>query len=219
MSAGALVTPGKTIIDASTSEAETSRALASRLAPLGRGFLDAPVSGGPTGAAAGTLAMMVGGDADVVARARPVLEAIAAKIIHVDPSGAGNVAKLVNNMLVACHMITTKEALKLAIASGVSAEDALRVVNTATGRSALSEVHFHTWVLTGSFDSGFSTGLMRKDVRLALEMAGEGLEMPLSRLAAELWAEENSGFADDDDFIVMGDPARGAREEKEKVYA
>ncbi len=195
------------VIDTSTSEAEISRKLAATLDGAGHGFVDAPVSGGPSGAAAGTLAMMLGGADAHVARAMPVLEALGQKIIHVGPSGAGNVAKLVNNMLVASHMVTTLEAVKLAEASGVSAKDALRVVNSATGRSAISEIHFPNWVLPRSFDSGFSTGLMRKDVRLAREMAAKaGCAMPLADLVAELWSEERSGLSDSDDFMLMGDP-------------
>jgi 3-hydroxyisobutyrate dehydrogenase len=164
------------------------------------------------GAAAGTLSVMMGGEAEWVARAQPVLDAMAAKVIHVGASGAGNIAKLVNNMLVASHMLTTVEGLRLAEASGLSAQDALRVINSATGRSALSEIHFPNWVMTRSFDSGFSAGLMRKDVRLALELAQEtGCEMPVSELVAQLWAEPQSGLRDSDDFMWMGDP-QGAAE-------
>lgn len=199
--------PSRIVIDTSTSEAEISRELAATLEASGHGFVDAPVSGGPSGAAAGTLAMMLGGAEAHIARARPVLDALGDKITHVGASGAGNVAKLVNNMLVASHMITTLEAIRLAEASGVSAEDALRVVNSATGRSAISEIHYPNWVLTRSFDSGFSTGLMRKDVRLARQMAAtNGCVMPLADLVAELWSEDRSGLADSDDFMVMGDP-------------
>lgn len=133
----------------------------------------------------------------------PVLEALSAKVIHVGPAGAGNVAKLVNNMLVACHMLAMREALKLADATGISPEDVLRVINTATGRSAISEVHYPTWVLPRSYDSGFSTDLMRKDLRLALEL-GAGLEMPMAELAGQLWAEATSGLADADDFTLIG---------------
>ncbi len=198
------------VIDTSTSEAEISRKLAAALGSTGHGFVDAPVSGGPSGAAAGALAMMLGGADAHIARAMPVLEALGQKIIHVGPSGAGNVAKLVNNLLVASHMITTLEAVKLAEASGVSAEDALKVVNSATGRSAISEIHFPNWVLPRSFDSGFSTGLMRKDVRLALEMAAKkGCVLPLAGLVAELWSEDRSGLSDSDDFMLMGDPQAG----------
>lgn len=198
----------KVIIDTSTSEAEVSRELSAALAERGHGFLDAPVSGGPAGAVSGQLSVMLGGDEKWVAAAMPALEAMAAKILHVGPSGAGNVAKLVNNMLVASHMVTTLEALRLAEAAGVGAEDALRVINSATGRSAISEIHYPNWVLPRSFDSGFSTGLMRKDVRLARELAQSvGCAMPVADLVAELWAEENSGLKDADDFMHMGDPA------------
>ncbi len=192
------------IVDTSTSEADVSRALARKLASAGHGFLDAPVSGGPAGAVAGKLTMMIGGaDADV-AMARPVIEAMAAKILHVGPSGAGNVAKLVNNLLAAAHMITTSEGLRLALAAGVDPEAALSVLNAASGRSMISEVHFPTWVMSDRFDSGFSMGLMRKDVRLACALADEvGADLPLSRSIGKLWAE-GRGLADADDFTRMG---------------
>ncbi len=198
--------PSRIIIDASTSEVEVSRKLAAELAENGHGFIDAPVSGGPSGAAAGSLAVMAGGEEVFFNRALSVLEAIATKILHVGPSGAGNVAKLVNNMLVACHMQTTREALKLSEAAGVKAEDALRVINSATGRSAISEIHFPNWVLPASFDSGFSAGLMRKDVRLALELAEtSGCNLPMASLTKSLWSEANTGIADTEDFMLAGD--------------
>ncbi|MFG6559017.1 NAD(P)-dependent oxidoreductase [Sulfitobacter sp. 1A15299] len=206
----------KVIIDTSTSEAEMSRKLSAALTEQGHGFLDAPVSGGPAGAASGQLSVMLGGDETWVAAAMPALEAMAANIFHIGPSGAGNVAKLVNNMLVASHMVTTLEALRLAEAAGVGAEDALRVINSATGRSAISEIHFPNWVLPRSFDSGFSTGLMRKDVRLARELAQRvGCALPVADLVANLWAEESSGLEDADDFMHMGDPAVDRLSQKE----
>lgn len=204
--------PHRIVIDTSTSEPGVSRDLAAALAERKHGFLDAPVSGGPVGAASGQLAFMVGGDENHFVETLAYFEALGSKIVHVGGSGAGNVAKLVNNMLVACHMLTTAEALRLAGASGVSAHDALRVVNAASGRSMLSEVHFPNWVLSGSFDSGFTAGLMRKDIRLAMALAdaaGEGL--PLAELARSLWSEEASGVPDEEDFTRLGDPARRAR--------
>lgn len=194
------------VIDTSTSDPGTSRRLAARLAAAGHGLLDAPVSGGPSGAAEGTLTMMIGGgDADL-ALAAPVIAALSAKSVHVGPSGAGNIAKLVNNLLVAAHLITTGEAMRLSEAAGLAAEDALRVVNAATGRSAISEVMMPRWILPGSFDSGFSAGLMRKDVRLALELAAAtGSALPLSTHVARLWAETRDRIADGDDFTRMAD--------------
>ncbi len=193
------------VIDTSTSEPDVSRDLAAKLAAAGHGFLDAPVSGGPNGAATGTMAMMIGGSDVDVATARPVIEAMASKILHVGPSGAGNVAKLVNNLLVASHMLTTGEGLKLAAAAGVSPEAALRVVNAATGRSAISEVHFPTWIMSDRFDSGFSMGLMRKDVRLARELAKRsGADLPLTAEVGRMWAASAERLLDADDFTRMG---------------
>ncbi|MCV9907749.1 NAD(P)-dependent oxidoreductase [Brucella sp. HL-2] len=192
------------IIDTSTSEPDVSRALAANLDALGHGFLDAPVSGGPVGAASGKLTMMIGGSDSDLALAQPVIETIAAKALHVGPSGAGNVAKLVNNLLAAAHMVTTSEGLKLALAAGISPESALRVLNAASGKSMISEVHFPTWVMNERFDSGFSMGLMRKDVRLAQEMAVRtGAENPLTSIVAKLWAEADH-LKDSDDFTRMG---------------
>jgi 3-hydroxyisobutyrate dehydrogenase len=196
----------RVIVDTSTSEAATTRTLAAELSALGHGFLDAPVSGGPAGAASGQLSVMLGGETQWLEVARPALEAMAAKILHVGPSGAGNVAKLVNNMLVANHMVTTLEALRLGEAAGVAATEMLEVVNSATGRSAISEVHYPNWVLPRSFDSGFSAGLMRKDLRLARALAAEvSVATPMADRVAELWAETQSGLSDSDDFMRMGD--------------
>lgn len=208
------------IIDTSTSEPDVSRELAQKLIAVGHGFLDAPVSGGPGGAASGNLAMMIGGSDKDVELARPIIEAMAAKILHVGPSGAGNVAKLVNNLLVAAHMITTSEGLKLAAAAGVSPEAALRVINAATGRSAISEVHFPTWIMSERFDSSFSMGLMRKDVRLARELSDRvGTELPLSELVGQLWAASADRLSNSDDFTQMGAFKSAAATSDKKVSA
>ncbi|MEJ5021051.1 NAD(P)-dependent oxidoreductase [Ochrobactrum vermis] len=192
------------IIDTSTSEPDVSRALAQKLDALGHGFLDAPVSGGPSGAASGRLTMMIGGNDADLALAQPIIESMAAKALHVGPSGAGNVAKLVNNLLAAAHMVTTGEGLKLALAAGISPESALRVLNAASGKSMMSEVHFPTWIMNDRFDSGFSMGLMRKDVRLAQEMAERtGADIPLTSVVAKLWADSDH-LKDSEDFTRMG---------------
>ncbi|MGI4953695.1 MAG: NAD(P)-dependent oxidoreductase [Janthinobacterium lividum] len=191
------------VVDTSTADPATSRRLAALLASAGHGHLDAPVSGGPAGAGEGKLTMMIGGDAADVAAARAVIDALASTAVHVGPSGAGNVAKLVNNMLVAAHMLTTGEAVRLAEAAGVPAEAVLRVVNAATGRSGISEVHFPRWVMTGT-ESGFAAGLMRKDVGLAAELVAEtGLDLPLSRAVARLWLDDRETVADHEDFTRM----------------
>lgn len=201
--------PGAVFVDTSTSEASVSRRLAGAAAARGLGFLDAPVSGGPAGAEAGTLTMMIGGDAAHLERARPALEAISARRLHVGPPGAGNVAKLVNNLLVAAHLLTVSEAVRLSEAAGVPAADVLAVINAASGRSAVSEVNYPRWVLNGAFDSGFTMGLMRKDVGLAAALMREtGMTFPVSDLVARIWADSAARLADGEDFnrIVQDTP-------------
>ena len=189
------------LVDTSTADPGTSRRLAALLEEAGHGHLDAPVSGGPAGAATGQLTMMIGGAEADFAAAQPLLAALSAKAVHVGPSGAGNVAKLINNMLVAAHLITNGEAFRLAEAAGVKAEAVLQVVNAATGRSAVSEVFFPKWILPAGFDSGFSAGLMRKDVGLAAELAREiGIDLPLSATVAALWAGSREAVPDAADF-------------------
>lgn len=193
--------PGAVFVDASTSEASVSRRLHGLCGARGVGFLDAPVSGGPAGARAGALTFMIGGEAADLERARPAIAALAAKLIHVGPPGAGNVAKLVNNLLVAANLLTVSEAMRLAASAGVDAASVLNVVNAASGRSAVSEVNYPRWIASGAFDSGFTMGLMRKDVRLAAAMAAEaGAELPLCGMAARLWAESAAQLADGEDF-------------------
>ena len=195
------VRPGAVFVDTSTSEAGVSRRLQGLCAARGVGFLDAPVSGGPAGARAGALTFMVGGEAADLERARPAIAALAARLIHVGPPGAGNVAKLVNNLLVAANLLTVSEGMRLAAAAGVDAASVLNVVNAASGRSAVSEVNYPRWIASGAFDSGFTMGLMRKDVRLAAAMAAEaGAELPLCGMAARLWAESAAQLADGEDF-------------------
>ncbi len=112
-------------------------------------------------------------------------------------------------MLVAAHLITTGEAMRLSEAAGLSAPDALKVVNAATGRSAVSEVMMPRWIVSGTFDSGFSAGLMRKDVRLAGELAdATGAVLPLSALVARLWDETRQTIPDTADFTRMADYRR-----------
>lgn len=206
--------PGSVIIDTSTSEVATSRRLAALCAARSIGFLDAPVSGGPAGARAGTLAIMIGGDTGHVAVARTVLDAMGTTVLHVGPSGAGNVAKLVNNLLVASHLLTMSEAMRLSEAAGVPAANVLTVVNAASGRSAVSEVNYPRWIESGRFDSGFTMGLMRKDVGLAVALAAQvGANLPMSELAAKLWRESAAGLADGEDFnrITALPAVRGTR--------
>ncbi len=190
---------GAVVVDTSTLDPLAARRFQALSVSFGVDYLDAPVSGGPAGAAAGTLAMMLGGDAAAIDRARPVLDRMAAKIIPVGGPGAGQVAKLVNNLLVATHLAVAAEALRMGEAAGVTAEALLPVVNAASGRSAATEVNFPKWITSGAFDSGFSAGLMRKDVRLALGLA-KAVGAPLDACAAAAGLWEGADVVDAADF-------------------
>lgn len=192
---------GAVIADTSTLSPGAVRGFAQRAAASGQTYLDAPVSGGPAGAAAGTLAMMVGGDAGALERARPILDRLAGRILHIGPAGAGQVAKLVNNLMVATHLVVAGEALRLGAAAGVGPEALLPVINGASGRSAATEVNWPRWIASGSFDSGFSAGLMRKDVRLAVALAeAVGARLDATARAAAAWDSLAAEVPDADDF-------------------
>ena len=196
--------PGTLVIDGTTSDPATSRELAAKLKAAGHAFLDAPVSGLPLAAQAGTLAIMVGGEAEDLERARPYLERVAANIIHVGPSGAGNVAKIVNNLLAASHTIIAGEAALLAQASGVTPEAMIKVLNASSGRSWATEVLFPRFVLTGGYDAGFAAELMRKDVRLGLALIGEAdVGVPVIQRAADQWDASERYLADQADLTHM----------------
>ncbi len=192
---------GAVVADTSTLSPGAVRGFAQQAKAAGVDYLDAPVSGGPAGAAAGTLAIMLGGETEALERARPVLQHLAARILHVGPSGAGQVAKLVNNLLVATHLVTAAEALRLGAAAGVAPEALLPVVNGASGRSAATEVNWPRWIASGSFDSGFSAGLMRKDVGLALDLAAAvGAPLDATARAAAAWRDLAQAVPDEADF-------------------
>ena len=196
--------PGLIVIDTTTSTPETSRRVAAALATRGIDFIDAPVSGGPKGAASGSMSMVIGAEEEVLARAMPVLEAMSGSRVHVGSCGAGNVAKIANNMLAACHLISTAEAVSMAAKVGVSPEKLLEGVNAGSGRSGASQVMFPSWVINQAYDSGFTMGLMRKDVGLASDLTAElGLALPLSSTVAQLWDESRATLDDSEDFCAI----------------
>ncbi|MFP5300583.1 NAD(P)-dependent oxidoreductase [Cobetia sp. SIMBA_158] len=200
----AMARPGLIVIDTTTSTPETSRKVAAALATRGIDFIDAPVSGGPKGAASGSMSMVIGAEDEVLARAMPVLEAMSGSRVHVGRCGAGNVAKIANNMLAACHLISTAEAVAMAARAGVSPEKLLEGVNAGSGRSGASQVMFPSWVINKAYDSGFTMGLMRKDVGLASDLAQQlGMELPLARAVAQLWNESSATLDDSEDFCAI----------------
>ncbi len=206
---------GALFIDSSTIAVDDARAVHAYAVERGFAQLDAPVSGGVKGAAAGTLAFMVGGETDALETARPVLDAMAGKIIHCGDSGAGQAAKLCNNMLLAVQQIAVGEAFVLADKLGLSAQSLFDVITGATGNCWA--VHTNcpvpgpvpTSPANNDFKPGFATALMNKDLGLAMAaVASTGASAPLGSHAAQIYA----GFATDHaglDFSAVIETLRG----------
>ena len=196
-----MIKPGVVVLDASTSEPKTSQKMAAMATTHGFHFVDGPVSGGPAAALAGTMTMLLGGAPDAITALRPVLDIITAKTVIVGGSGAGHAAKIANNMLCAANLVLVSEAVRLAQASGVAPGDLIEGINAGSGRSGVSEVNFPKWVLNNAFDSGFTMGLMRKDVGLALEMAQtSGVDLAGFAGIADIWINGSGHIPDTGDF-------------------
>lgn len=179
--------PGALLIDTSTISPQASVAIAARLAERGVHMLDAPVSGGSEGAARGTLSVMVGGAAEQVARATPVLQAIGKTITHVGGPGAGQTVKLVNQILVVGNCLAMCEALLFAQAGGVDLGKALAAVaGGAAGSWMLS--NRGPQILARDWRPGFTIDLQQKDLRLVLAAADQlGAPLPATAQIAQLY--------------------------------
>jgi 3-hydroxyisobutyrate dehydrogenase-like beta-hydroxyacid dehydrogenase len=151
----------------------TSRRVYEAAKAAGVRALDCPVSGGPTGAEAGTLTIMVGGDATDLEAVRPALQAIGKKIVHCGPSGAGQGAKLVNQALVAVHTVAAFEALLVGRKLGLDLDTLVAILRSSSGGDWMLENHLRVKALAGDFEPGFALDLLFKDLRLFLQTATE----------------------------------------------
>jgi 3-hydroxyisobutyrate dehydrogenase len=182
------------LIDCSTIDVETARAVSIAAAKAGFDMLDAPVSGGVAGAEAASLTFMVGGESDVFARAQPVLAAMGRTIVHAGPAGNGQAAKICNNMILGVSMIAVCEAFSLAERLGVSAQTLFDIAAKSSGQC---------WAMTSycpvpgpvpsspanrEYAPGFTAAMMLKDLRLAQQAAGTvAAAAPLGAAAANLY--------------------------------
>ncbi|MGI8617974.1 MAG: NAD(P)-dependent oxidoreductase [Gemmatimonadaceae bacterium] len=191
---------GAILVDCTSGDPHASRSIAHRLAAKGTDFLDAPVSGGVVGAEAGKLTVMCGGDAPVLERARPVLQAFGARIILCGPTGAGHAIKALSNALLAIHLWSTGEVLVAAAKAGVEPAIALDVINGSAGRSNSSENLIPQRVLTRAFPRTFKLALLDKDVRIAESIAREAsTPARFIELARELFAHAHEQLGDEVD--------------------
>ncbi|MEZ0050669.1 3-hydroxyisobutyrate dehydrogenase [Mycobacterium sp. MAA66] len=200
------------LIDSSTISVDDARAVHQLAAEHGHAQLDAPVSGGVKGAAAATLAFMVGGPADAVDRARPILEPMAGKIIHCGDSGAGQAAKVCNNMVLAVQQIAIGEAFVLAEKLGLAAQSLFDVITGATGNCWAVQTNcpvpgpVPTSPANNDFKPGFATALMNKDLHLAMAAVNStGSSAPLGTHAAQIYEKFATEHADQDFSAVINE--------------
>ncbi len=199
--------PGTLLIDCSTIDVASAREVGHAMQAYGFDFIDAPVSGGIAAAKAGTLALMVGGTDEQFERARPILEPMAKAVIHAGQLGAGQAAKICNNMILGATMIATCEAFALAQKLGLDLQTFFEISSKASGQS---------WSMTSyapvpgvgpetpadhDYDGGFAAALMLKDLKLAADAAKSvGAWTPMGAEAEELYQRFVDGGAGSKDF-------------------
>ncbi len=196
---------GKLVLDMSTIGPGTARDVAAALGAKGAGFLDAPVSGGPWGAEAATLAIMCGGAEADYQRALPILRALGKHLFHCGPVGAGQTVKLVNQMIGGGIMTLIAEGLTLARKAGVDPAQMVDVLSVSSGNSSLLEARGKKFILADSYVPGFMTELMRKDMALAVSLA-QDLKSPTPVAAGALQmftAALNQGLGEADFSAVV----------------
>jgi len=193
------IKPGSIVVDMSTISSETAKKAAVCLAEKRVAFLDVPVSGGVEGAKNGTLAMMVGGDADALGKARPVLEAMTRRIIHMGKTGSGQATKAVNQVMCAGINQAVTEALAFGEAQGLAMDKVIDVISGgASGNWFLQ--HRGVTMTQGTFTPGFKLALHHKDLKICQTIAAQtGVSIPLADMTVtdyeELMAE---GYGDED---------------------
>jgi 3-hydroxyisobutyrate dehydrogenase len=189
------IEPATLVIDCSTIAPASARKVAMAAQARGLAMLDAPVSGGTAGAAAGTLTFMVGGEAQTLERARPMLQKMGKNVFHAGPTGAGQVAKICNNMLLGVLMAATSEALALGVANGLDPKVLSDIIAQSSGRNWATEV-YNPWPgvmehvpASQGYTGGFGVDLMLKDLGLAAEAAvATRSSIPLGELARNLYS-------------------------------
>ncbi len=196
---------GLIIWDFTTSDPVYTKRLAARAAAAGVPYMDAGMTGGGAkGADEGTMTLMIGGDADVLERSRPVLEACAGKLIHLGPSGAGHTMKVVHNLITHTNFLACSEAGRLAEAAGIDLADMIRVFNAGNARSFISERRFPDHILSGTWDGRSRIYNLRKDVGMAVALSEElGSPMRIGhQTLAWIQAAIDAGM-EDEDFTRM----------------
>jgi len=200
---------GSIVIDMSSSNPSVTREIGPRLKGLGVDFIDAPVSGGVKRASDGSLAIMVGGDSAVIARVLPLLSTMGRSIIETGMLGSGHAMKALNNYVSAAGLLAACEALKIGVDFGIPPDKIIAVLNASTGKNNSTENKMMQFVVSKQFNSGFSLGLMRKDVTIATDLSKRlGSKTLLAETLLKSWADAEAklgGVADHTEIFRMLD--------------
>jgi 3-hydroxyisobutyrate dehydrogenase len=195
---------GLVVYDFTTSDPRATREIAARAEESGIAYLDAGMSGGAAGADAGTLTLMIGGDKAAFERTRDLLDPIASRIFHLGGSGAGHTLKLIHNMVLHTIFLATCEGGRMAEAAGISLADMIDVFNVSNARSFISEVRFPRHILSGKWDGRSRVYNLRKDVSMAVDLAGElDSKVPLGTLTRDFLDAAIARGMTDTDFTRL----------------
>lgn len=191
---------GSIVIDMSSAAPVGTRELGAELAKRGIGLVDAPVSGGITGAEKATLAIMIGGKPDAIARARPVLERMGNRLFEVGGLGCGHAMKCLNNFLAGTSFAAASEAVRVGREFGLDPKTMIDVINVSTGRSFATDVVMKEHVVNEKFATGFALGLLTKDVGIAADLAEQmGAHAPIVELIRDLYRGASDGLGGAED--------------------
>lgn len=192
------------LVDLSTTGPGVAGEVAGSLADRRIGWVDAPVSGGVSGARAGTLAVMVSCPKPTLGEIEPMLKTFGRLFYTGEKPGLAQTAKLANNLLAATAMVATSEAMAMGVKAGLDAKVLIDIINASSGRNSATQDKFPRSILTGKFDFGFATGLSYKDVRLCVEEAeAMGVPMVVGGAVREMLAVTKARFGADSDFTVI----------------
>ena len=194
---------GSIYIDSSTVSPDLVRKIGTSCTQRGVGFLDAPVTGGTWGAEKGELVFMVGGEGEVLERAKPVLEMLGKRIFLLGPTGAGQTVKLAMNLILALQVDALAEALALVNTEGVPGERLIEVLQSSMARAGVLDVKA-PFMLKNEFPPSFPLRLMHKDMRLALELAKRhGLNLPAAAASYSTYDAVKKSSTDDPDYAAV----------------
>ncbi|MGP1676426.1 MAG: NAD(P)-dependent oxidoreductase [Burkholderiales bacterium] len=181
---------GSVVIDMSSSSPPVTRELGPRLKAAGVDLIDAPVSGGVKRAVDGSLAVIVGGEPAVIARVKPLLLTMGKSVIETGMLGSGHAMKALNNYVSAAGLLAACEALKVGADFGIAPDKIVAVLNASSGKNNSTENKLMQFIVSGEFNSGFSLGLMKKDINIATDLAQSvGAQTLLGEVLLRSWAE------------------------------